>query len=79
MVKTASKLGSWVLVEIDGVKKTRVKHYASLTPNWVKHLRTFGEAGTVRTGNDGKVVNRGVTIDLFKITFYGDLGRESGF
>ena len=24
-------------------------------------MRTFGEAGTVRTGNDGKVGDRGVT------------------
>ena len=28
--KTATKLDSLVLVEIDGVKKTPVKHYASL-------------------------------------------------
>ena len=25
-------------------------------------MRTFGEAGTIRTGNNGKVGNRGVTM-----------------
>ena len=60
--KTATKLDSLSLVEIDGVKKTCVEHYANIIPRWVKHTRTFGEAGTVRIGKDGKVGNLGVTM-----------------
>ena len=60
--KTATKLDSLVLVDINGVKKMRVEHYANLIPNWIKYTKTFGKAGTVRTGKDGKVVDHGVTI-----------------
>ena len=65
--KTATKLDSLVLVEIDGVKKTRVKHYTALIPNWVKHRRTFREAGTVRRGKDGEIGNHGVTMMFWGI------------
>ena len=61
-VKTALKLDGLVIVDINVVKKTQVEHYANIIPRWVKHMRTFGEAGTVRTGKDGKVNNRGVTM-----------------
>ena len=60
--KTATKLDSLVLVDIDGIKKTCVKHYARLIPNLVKHMRTSGEAGIVRTGKYCKVGNHGVTM-----------------
>ena len=56
------KLDSLVIVDIDGVKKTGVKHYANILPRWVNHMRTFGKAGTIRTGTVGKVGNRGVTM-----------------
>ena len=62
VVKTATKLDSLVIVDIDGIKKTWVKHYAKILPRWVNHMRTFGEAGTVRTGKDGKVGDCGVTM-----------------
>ena len=62
MVNTATKLDSLVIVVIDGVKKTRVEHYANILPRWVNHMTTFGEDGTVRTGKDGKVGDRGVTM-----------------
>ncbi len=29
---------------------------------FVKHLRTFGEAGIVKYGKDGKVGDRGITM-----------------
>ena len=62
VAKTATKLDGLVVVEINGVKKTRFEHYANILPRWTKFMRTFGEAGTVRTGKDGKVGNRGVTM-----------------
>jgi hypothetical protein len=60
--KTATKLDSLVIVDIDGVKRTQVNHYANVIPSWVKHMRTFDEAATVRTGKDDKVSDRGVTM-----------------
>ena len=62
--KTATKLDQRVVIEIDGikVKKTRVKYYAGMLPLWEKYTRTFGKTGTVRTGKDGKVGDRGVTM-----------------
>ena len=60
--KTATKLDSLVIVNDDGVKKIRVEHYANILPRWVNHMRTFGKAGTVRTGEYGKVGDRGVTM-----------------
>ena len=59
---TATKLDWLSIVELNGVKKTRVEHYQNLMPNFVQHLRTWGEAGTVKTGKDGKVGDRGVTM-----------------
>ena len=47
--------------EINGVMTTRIEHYVGMVPPpWVKHMRTFGEDGTVRTDKDDKVGNRGV-------------------
>ena len=62
VVKTATKPYGLVIVDINGVKKTQVEHYANILPRWVKHMRTFGKAGTVRTGKDGKIGDRGVTM-----------------
>ena len=62
VMKTVTKLDSLVIVKINGVKKTRVKHYANILPTWVNHMRTVGEAGTVGTGKGGIVGNRGVTM-----------------
>ena len=59
---TATKLDGLVLVDINGVKKMCAEHCSKLTPNWVKYMRTFGKAGTVRTGTYGKVGNHGVTM-----------------
>ena len=39
----------------------------------MKHLRAFGEAGTVTIGKDGKVGNRGVTMMLL-----GPAGNHGG-
>ena len=40
---------------------------------WVKFMRTFGEAGTARTGKDGKVSNCGITI-----LFLGYVDKHEG-
>ena len=60
--KTTTKLDSLVIVDVYGVKKMQVKHYADTISLWVKFMRTFGKAGPVRTDKDGKFVDRGVTM-----------------
>ena len=49
------------VIDINGVSKTRIEHYGKEIPNWAKHLHKWGEAGTVKTGKDGKIGDRGVT------------------
>ena len=61
--------------EINGVKKTRVEHYANVLPRWTKFMRIFGEAGTVRTGKDGKVGD----VVFSKSGKYNAAAVEAGF
>ena len=58
----ATKLDWLAVVKIGGVKKTRLEHYGMEIPAWSKNLKTWGEAGTVKTGKDGKLGDRGVTM-----------------
>ena len=44
----ATQLDWLVVVEIDGVTKTRVEHWCGELPRWAKALRTWGEAGVVK-------------------------------
>ena len=41
-----------IVIEIDGVSKTRYKHWSGQLPRFAHHLRTWGEAGTVKTATD---------------------------
>ena len=61
--KTATQLDMLVAIEIDGMVKTRAEHWCGKLPPFAKHLRTWGEAGTVKlkTNTTTKVENRGVT------------------
>ena len=61
-VKTATKLDWLTVMTLDGVTKSRVEHYCGKVPRFASYLKTFGEAGTVTIGKDGKVGSRGVTI-----------------
>ena len=64
-VLVTATLYDWlVVVKVGGEMKTRVQHYKGELPNWVPHMRTVGEAGTVTIGKDGKVGDRGVTMML---------------
>jgi hypothetical protein len=59
--QTATQLDGLTVTEIDGVKDTRYKHWCGENPKFVNHLRTWGEAGTVklRTRATTKVEDRG--------------------
>jgi hypothetical protein len=47
---------------VNGRRETRFVHMFGKTPEWAKHLRTFGEAGTVKIKTDTtpKLHDRGV-------------------
>ena len=47
--KTATLLDGLIPVEIGGKVATRYEHWSGHNPEFAKHLRTWGEAGTVKT------------------------------
>jgi hypothetical protein len=51
---TMTKLDWSKLITINKVKKTRIEHYGLPLPKFAKYLRTWGEAGIMKTGKDGK-------------------------
>ena len=55
-------LDNLIPVTWNGITKTRYEHAGFKIPKFVKHLRTFGEAGVVKNGRDGKVGDRGITM-----------------
>ena len=58
----ASKLDILSVVEIDGVRAMRCLHWSETVPKFAKHLRTWGEAGTITLKSDStpKPKDRGV-------------------
>jgi hypothetical protein len=60
MIVTA--LDNLIPVTWNGITKTRYEHAGFEIPKFVKYLRTFGEAGIVKNGKDGKVGDRGITM-----------------
>ncbi len=61
---TVTALDNLIPVTWNGITKTRYKHAGFEIPKFVKHLRTFGEAGIVKNRKDGKVGDRGITMVL---------------
>ena len=54
---TATKLDNLITVQVDGKVKTRYEHFGELA----RMLRTWGKAGVVMTGKDGKTGDQGCT------------------
>ena len=50
------------VIDLDGVKATRYMHWSGRNPDFSNHLRTWGEAGTVKvkTKATPKIADRGV-------------------
>jgi len=71
---TATALDNLIPVMWNGVTKTRYEHAEHKNPKFVKHLRTFGEAGIIKNGKDRKVGNRGITM-VFVGYAYGHAGN----
>jgi hypothetical protein len=59
---TVTALDNLIPVTWNGITKTRYEHAGFKIPKFVKYLRTFGEAGIVKNGKDGKVGDRGITM-----------------
>ena len=57
-----SKVDWLTVIKMAGRKKTRIEHYGMPIPAWSNNLQTWGEAGTVKTGKDRKLGDRGVTM-----------------
>jgi hypothetical protein len=55
-----TKLDWSKLIKINKVKKTRIENYGLPLPKFTQYLRTWGEAGIIKTGKDRKTRNRGV-------------------
>jgi hypothetical protein len=60
LVMTMTKLDWLKLIIINKVKKTRIEHYGLPLHNFTQYLCTWGEAGIIRTGKDGKIGDRRV-------------------
>jgi hypothetical protein len=62
VMKYLSKVKNLQPIELHGKTKPRVKHFFGSMPVWTKHLRDFGEAGTVkiRSKMQPKLDDRGV-------------------
>ncbi len=62
VVMTATFLNNLVPVILNGETKTRWEHSSHKLPLWVTNLWTFEEAGTIKEGKKGKVLDMGVTM-----------------
>lgn len=61
--KTATHLNNLMPVTIDDVTKTHWEWAGYDIPEeWTKNLCTFGKAGVVKEGKQGKVLDRGITM-----------------
>ncbi len=58
----ATALDGLIVTTIDGKNATRYEHWHGSLPKWVRHLRTWGESGTVKvkTKTTPKLADRGI-------------------
>jgi len=61
-VTAVTALDNLIPVTFNGETKTQYEHAGFEISKFVKYLRTFGEAGIVKNGKDGKVGDRGITM-----------------
>ncbi len=59
---TVTALEDLIPVTWNGITMTRYEHAGFKIPKFIKHLRTFNEAGTVKNRKDGKVGDREITM-----------------
>jgi hypothetical protein len=58
----ATDLDGLIVIQIDKKVATRCEHWSGKLPKWKNHLRTWGEAGTVKIKTDTtpKIADRGI-------------------
>ncbi len=61
-VVTATNLNNLMPVTIGVVTKTCWEHAGYKIPSWTENLCTFGEAGILKDGKKGKVLDRGIIM-----------------
>jgi hypothetical protein len=61
-VVTATNLNNLMPVTIGDVTKTCLEYAGYKVPAWTKNLCTFGEAGIMKDGKKGKVLDRGIIM-----------------
>jgi hypothetical protein len=61
LIMTMTKLDWLKLITVNKVKNTRIEHYDLPLFNFTRYLHTWGEAGIIKTGKDGKIGDWGVT------------------
>ena len=49
------------IVKVDDVKRSRIEHFKMKLPMWTNNLWIWGEAGNVKTDEDEKLGDRGMT------------------
>ena len=59
---TASKLNGMTQVTLGGMTASRREHFGDFLPKFASHLRTWGEAGTVKLASNfsSKLLDRGI-------------------
>jgi len=48
-MQTAMHLDGLIQIKVNGKMATKYEHWAGENPSFAKHLRVWGEAGTVKT------------------------------
>ena len=61
-LKCATQLDGLRVVEIKGIKQTCDTHAHGKTPKWAMNMQTWGEAGVIKKGKDGKTGDRGIDM-----------------
>jgi hypothetical protein len=71
---TVTALDNLISATWNGKTLTQYEHVGHKIPKFIKHLRTFGEAGIVKDKKDGKVSDRGITM-----MFVGYANSHAGY
>ena len=73
MLTCAMQLDGLKIVTVNGVAVTRDMHVYKENLRWSKNLRTWGEAGVVKEGKDGKTDDRGEAMMFFRYPYNHEL------
>ena len=58
----ATQIDGFTVVKVNGELKMHDEHMMGKSPNWIKNLCMWGEAGVLKLGKDGKMGDQGSTM-----------------